>query len=150
MSVRRHGPDVDGNLAALPQTRCPEHTPIRQLPPTTSQTGEFICASSLAPATPIFEVLCPVCQTVGDVDLRKLGRHPGATIASLIPSLPCRRSQRVCRSRSDTVEDLAASNSSASAWRFICCRAVCRRFHVAGGSCRIGHRHPMALSNLII
>ena len=92
----------------------------------------------------------PACQTVGDVDLRKQGRHPGATIASLIPSLPCRSSLRVCRSRSATVEDLAASNSSASAGAFICCLAVCRRFHVAGGSCRIGHRHLMAFSNLII
>jgi hypothetical protein len=35
-------------------------------------------------------VLCPACQTIGDIDLRKLGRHPGATIASLIPSLSCR------------------------------------------------------------
>ena len=40
----------------------------------------------------------------------------------LIPSLPCRSSLRVCRSRSATVEDLAASNSSASARAFIFCQ----------------------------
>src|SRR5262249_14374348 len=87
---------------------------------TKTQTGEFICVRFFASAMPILGVLCPECQNpVGDVDLHKLGGYPGATIASLIRSLPCRNSRRVCRSRSATLEDLAASNSSASAGAFI-------------------------------
>jgi hypothetical protein len=34
---------------------------------------------------------CPGCQIVGEVDLRKLNRHHGATIESLIPQLSCQR-----------------------------------------------------------
>src|SRR5215470_110029 len=104
------------------------------------QAGELICARFFALATPILGVLCPACQTVGDVDLRKQGRHPGATIASLIPSLPCRSSLRVCRSRSATVEDLAASNSSASV-RFYLLSGGLSTISCGGWSCRSGdHR----------
>jgi hypothetical protein len=71
-------------------------------------------------------VPCPSCQTVGDVDLRKLGRHPGATIANLIPLLPSRSSRCICRSRSVTLSDLAASNPSASAGASVCRPAVCQ------------------------
>ena len=105
------------------------------------QAGELICARFFALATPILGVLCPACQTVGDVDLRKLGRHPGATIASLIPSLPCRSSLRVCRSRSATVEDLAASNSSGASVRFYLLSGGLPTISCGGWSCRIGdHR----------
>ena len=34
---------------------------------------------------------CPGCGMVGSVDVRKLDRHPGASISSLIPPLSCRR-----------------------------------------------------------
>jgi hypothetical protein len=34
---------------------------------------------------------CPGCGQVGDVDLRKLDRHPDATVEALIPALSCRR-----------------------------------------------------------
>jgi hypothetical protein len=34
---------------------------------------------------------CPACRQIGEVDLRKLDRHRGATIESLIPALSCRR-----------------------------------------------------------
>ena len=49
--------------------------------------------TALAANTPILEVLCPACQTLGEVDIRKLGRHPDASLTSLIPSLSC----RMCR-----------------------------------------------------
>jgi hypothetical protein len=41
--------------------------------------------------TPILAFVCPACQVTGSVDLRKLDRHPRASITSLIPSLSCRR-----------------------------------------------------------
>jgi hypothetical protein len=34
---------------------------------------------------------CPACRQIGEVDLRRLDRHRGATIESLIPALSCRR-----------------------------------------------------------
>jgi hypothetical protein len=39
---------------------------------------------------PMLDVLCPACQTVGSVDLRKLDYHRGIAISSLIPRLSCR------------------------------------------------------------
>lgn len=35
-------------------------------------------------------VHCPGCGLVSDVDVSKLDRHPGASLASLIPALSCR------------------------------------------------------------
>jgi hypothetical protein len=40
---------------------------------------------------PILTFYCPACQVTGDLDLRKVDRHPGASITSLIPALSCRR-----------------------------------------------------------
>jgi hypothetical protein len=34
---------------------------------------------------------CPGCGVVGEFDLRRIDRHPDASIESLIPSLSCRR-----------------------------------------------------------
>jgi hypothetical protein len=33
---------------------------------------------------------CPACRATGDIDLRRLDRHPDAAGTSLIPSLSCR------------------------------------------------------------
>jgi hypothetical protein len=33
---------------------------------------------------------CPACRCTGDVDLRRLDRHPDAAVSSLIPALSCR------------------------------------------------------------
>ncbi len=33
---------------------------------------------------------CPACCATGDVDLRRIDRHPDAVVTSLIPSLSCR------------------------------------------------------------
>ena len=49
--------------------------------------------TALVADTQILEALCCACQTVGDADLQGSGGHPGATIASLIPSLPLLRKQ---------------------------------------------------------
>jgi hypothetical protein len=35
-------------------------------------------------------VLCPACGTVNEIDVGSLGRHPDASIMSLIPALSCR------------------------------------------------------------
>jgi hypothetical protein len=34
---------------------------------------------------------CPGCGVVGEIDLRKLDRHPDASVGSLIPLLSCQR-----------------------------------------------------------
>jgi hypothetical protein len=34
---------------------------------------------------------CPGCGVVGEIDLRRIDRHPGASIESLIPHLSCQR-----------------------------------------------------------
>ena len=34
---------------------------------------------------------CPGCGVVGEIDLRQIDRHPGASIESLIPHLSCQR-----------------------------------------------------------
>jgi hypothetical protein len=35
-------------------------------------------------------VRCPACRTTQAIDLRKIDRHRGATVSSLIPALSCR------------------------------------------------------------
>jgi hypothetical protein len=35
-------------------------------------------------------VRCPACRTTAAVDLRRIDRHPGAAVTSLIPALSCR------------------------------------------------------------
>jgi hypothetical protein len=47
--------------------------------------------AAIAAGFPWLSYSCPGCRMVGSVDLRKFDRHPGASISSLIPSLPCRR-----------------------------------------------------------
>lgn len=34
---------------------------------------------------------CPGCGVVGEIDLRQVDRHPGASIESLIPQISCTR-----------------------------------------------------------
>jgi hypothetical protein len=40
---------------------------------------------------PYLTFCCPACHVTGRVDLRKIDRHPGTSITSLIPALSCRR-----------------------------------------------------------
>jgi hypothetical protein len=47
--------------------------------------------AAIAAGLPWLTFYCPACTVVGSVDLRKLDRHRGAAISSLIPSLSCRR-----------------------------------------------------------
>lgn len=47
--------------------------------------------TAIAAETPILEVVCPACLVVGEIDIRKLDRHPDASLSSLIPALSCRR-----------------------------------------------------------
>lgn len=47
--------------------------------------------AAIAAQTPILECVCPGCQVVGEVDLRKVDRHPDASLSSLIPALSCKR-----------------------------------------------------------
>ena len=48
---------------------------------------------AIAGGHPWLSFYCPGCQTVGEVDLRKADRHPGASLESLIASLSCTRCQ---------------------------------------------------------
>jgi hypothetical protein len=47
--------------------------------------------AAIAAECPWLRFYCPACRQIGEVDLRKLDRHRGATIESLIPALSCRR-----------------------------------------------------------
>jgi hypothetical protein len=47
--------------------------------------------AAIAAACPWLRFYSPACRQIGEVDLRKLDRHRGATI-DLIPALSCRRS----------------------------------------------------------
>lgn len=51
-------------------------------------------ATAIAAGMPWLQVLCPACQTIGEVDLRTLDRHGRTAIGSLIPSLSCRGCRR--------------------------------------------------------
>src|SRR5262245_58084006 len=47
--------------------------------------------AAIAAGLPWLSFSCPACGQWGSVDLRRLDRHPGAAISSLIPSVSCRR-----------------------------------------------------------
>jgi hypothetical protein len=47
--------------------------------------------AAIAAGFPWLMFSCPACRQFGSVDLRRLDRHPRASISSLIPSLSCRR-----------------------------------------------------------
>jgi hypothetical protein len=47
--------------------------------------------AAIAAECPWLRFYSPACRHIGEVDLRKLDRHRGATIESLIPALSCRR-----------------------------------------------------------
>jgi hypothetical protein len=47
--------------------------------------------TAIAASMPMLDILCPACQTIGAIDLRKIDIHPRASISSLIPRLSCRR-----------------------------------------------------------
>lgn len=40
---------------------------------------------------PWLSYACPACTMIGEADLRKIDRHPGASIESLVPELNCPR-----------------------------------------------------------
>jgi hypothetical protein len=47
--------------------------------------------AAIAAECPWLRFYCPACRQIGEVDLRQLDRHRGATIESLIPALSCWR-----------------------------------------------------------
>jgi hypothetical protein len=47
--------------------------------------------AAIAAGRPWLTFLCPGYQQIGEIDLRRLDRHPNATIESLVLSLRCRR-----------------------------------------------------------
>jgi hypothetical protein len=53
-------------------------------------------------------VYCPACQNTSSIDLRRLDRHPGAAVTSLIPSLSCRS----CRPNAPFAELVGLSPTS--------------------------------------
>jgi hypothetical protein len=46
---------------------------------------------AVAAGLPMLTFYCPGCGVIGTVDLRRLDRHPRASVESLIPALSCRR-----------------------------------------------------------
>jgi len=40
---------------------------------------------------PFLSCYCPGCGAVGEIDLRRIDRHPNASLESLIPELSCKR-----------------------------------------------------------
>jgi len=80
--------------------------------------------AAIAADLPWLSFYCPGCGQVGDVDVRRLDRHRGATIESLIPALSCRRCRpnppfaRVVgffqRARGRTLRAASAASSSTS------------------------------------
>lgn len=56
-------------------------------------------------------VRCPGCRTTQSIDLRRLDRHPDATVTSLIPSLSC----RTCRPNAPFAELVKLSQTSIAA-----------------------------------
>ena len=54
------------------------------------QTFFPIIEVAISAGAPWLQVRCPGCQTIGEVDLRRLDRHGGMAISGLIPSLSCR------------------------------------------------------------
>jgi hypothetical protein len=63
---------------------------------------------AIAADHPWLMFVCPACQQIGEIDLRKLDRHPNATIESLVLLLRCRR----CRPNPPFVKLLALSRLS--------------------------------------
>jgi hypothetical protein len=47
--------------------------------------------TALLAGTPVIDVLCTGCRTIGSVDLRRFDYHDAAPISALIPKLSCRR-----------------------------------------------------------
>jgi hypothetical protein len=48
-------------------------------------------SGAIAAGRPVLTCYCPGCGVVGKIDLRKIDRHPRASVESLIPALSCRR-----------------------------------------------------------
>jgi hypothetical protein len=53
-------------------------------------------------------VRCPACRTTGAIDLRRLDRHPNASVTSLIPALSCSS----CRPHAPFAELVCLSKAS--------------------------------------
>ena len=47
--------------------------------------------AAIRASKPILMFYCPGCQVVGELDLRKVDRHRGGSIESLIPFVSCTR-----------------------------------------------------------
>jgi hypothetical protein len=47
--------------------------------------------AALAAGRPFLTCVCPACRQTGCIDLRRVDRHPAASLQSLIPALSCRR-----------------------------------------------------------
>jgi hypothetical protein len=47
--------------------------------------------TALATGCNWLHVVCPACQQIGEVDLRKIDIHPNASIAAVVRAMSCRR-----------------------------------------------------------
>jgi hypothetical protein len=56
-----------------------------------AREAKRVGGAAIAAECPWLRFYCPACRRIGEVDLRKLDRHRGATVESLLPVLSCRR-----------------------------------------------------------
>jgi hypothetical protein len=121
----------------------------------TQQTAIFgsipTIGAAIAAECPWLRFYCPARRQIGEVDLRKLGRHRGATIESLIAALSCRRCRPIRRLRSCWASQLflSTSTTSADAYRLTWAEIVkLYRFRLRSGCCwflAAGRRHKKAI-----
>jgi hypothetical protein len=85
--------DGDEDVLASMQTRCGEQIVCWEEVPAVRRSldASLAIGAALSAGLPWLRVYCPGCRSIGEVDLRTVDRHHGASLASLITSLACRR-----------------------------------------------------------
>jgi hypothetical protein len=69
-----------------------EHLPSALVPARTALVGRYVTLEPPLIARRFYlGCLCPGCGQRGSVDLRRINRHPDASLESLIPMLSCQR-----------------------------------------------------------
>jgi hypothetical protein len=89
--MRLYDGDED-TLASMPPRRGEQIVRWDEVPAVRrSLDASLSIGGALSSGFPWLRVNCPGCGSIGEVDLRTIDRHRGASLASLITSLACRR-----------------------------------------------------------
>jgi hypothetical protein len=78
----RHQAEIAKKIVAIWESRLARRAPLWFHP---------TIGGAIAAGRPWLSFYCPACGQTGELDLRRLERHRGATLESLIPALSCRR-----------------------------------------------------------